>query len=198
MARIPKIWFRKDRKAWFVTVRGVRHNLGPDKKAASDRFHQLMREPDRKPVRSMSFVAIADAFLDWVQTHRAKKTYEDTRYYIQSFCRMYPELMPVDLRPFHCERWADSRGNISQSTRRNYLRSIKRVVNWANQQGYLDSEDLVEIKADRVLFLGRASGAINVGGNLVLVPTYGITAAGVTWAATILVAAALPGWQAAL
>jgi O-antigen/teichoic acid export membrane protein len=38
--------------------------------------------------------------------------------------------------------------------------------------------------------------AINVGGNLLLLPRYGITAAGVTWGMTILVAAALPGWQA--
>lgn len=33
--------------------------------------------------------------------------------------------------------------------------------------GYLDTEDLVCIKGDRVLFLGRVSGAINVGGNKV-------------------------------
>jgi len=39
--------------------------------------------------------------------------------------------------------------------------------------------------------------AINVGGNLAFVPSHGITAAGVTWGATILVAALLPGWQAA-
>lgn len=38
--------------------------------------------------------------------------------------------------------------------------------------------------------------AINVGGNLLLVPRHGITAAGVTWGATIVVAAVLPGWQA--
>ncbi|MCB1039539.1 MAG: oligosaccharide flippase family protein [Acidimicrobiales bacterium] len=38
--------------------------------------------------------------------------------------------------------------------------------------------------------------AINVGGNLLFVPRHGITAAGATWGATILVAAALPGWQA--
>ena len=34
-------------------------------------------------------------------------------------------------------------------------------------EGFLDTEDLVEIADDRVLFLGRASGAINVGGNKV-------------------------------
>jgi O-antigen/teichoic acid export membrane protein len=37
---------------------------------------------------------------------------------------------------------------------------------------------------------------INVGGNLLLVPRWGITAAGVTWGLTIVVGAALPGWQA--
>ncbi len=38
---------------------------------------------------------------------------------------------------------------------------------------------------------------VNVGGNLVFVPRFGVTGAGVVWAVTILVAAALPGWQAA-
>jgi hypothetical protein len=72
MARIPKIWYRKDRKAWFVTIQGTRHNLGADKKSALERFHQLMGQRDRgKPVTSMSFVAVADAFLDWLQSHRA-------------------------------------------------------------------------------------------------------------------------------
>lgn len=34
-------------------------------------------------------------------------------------------------------------------------------------EGYLDTEDLVELTPERVLFLGRASGVINVGGNKV-------------------------------
>lgn len=36
-----------------------------------------------------------------------------------------------------------------------------------DSDGYLDSGDLVSIVQDRVIFLGRASGAINVGGNKV-------------------------------
>ena len=36
MARRPTPWFRKDRNAWFVTIDGVRHNLGPDKQTAFD------------------------------------------------------------------------------------------------------------------------------------------------------------------
>jgi O-antigen/teichoic acid export membrane protein len=59
--------------------------------------------------------------------------------------------------------------------------------------------------ASVILMAGRSRQAmantlvlvtINVAGNLLLLPRYGITAAGLTWGATILVAAALPGWQA--
>ena len=60
--------------------------------------------------------------------------------------------------------------------------------------------------ASVILMAGRSRQAmfntlvlvvINVGGNLLFVPKHGITAAGMTWGATILVAALLPGWQAA-
>lgn len=44
-------------------------NLGAHESDATDRFHYLMREPNRKPVKLMSFAAIADAFLDWVHSH---------------------------------------------------------------------------------------------------------------------------------
>jgi O-antigen/teichoic acid export membrane protein len=37
--------------------------------------------------------------------------------------------------------------------------------------------------------------AINLGGNLLLVPTYGLNAAGIVWAVTIVVAVLLPAWQ---
>ena len=37
---------------------------------------------------------------------------------------------------------------------------------------------------------------VNLGGNLLLVPVWGISAAGGVWACTLVVAAALPAWQA--
>ncbi|WP_214000073.1 hypothetical protein [Arsukibacterium sp.] len=41
------------------------------------------------------------------------------------------------------------------------------LANRVDADGFLNTEDLVELTADRVLFLGRASGVINVGGNKV-------------------------------
>lgn len=142
MARIPKIWYRKERKAWFVTIHGTRHNLGPDKKQATERFHQLMGTTRHKPVRSMSFAAIADAYLEWVKTNRAASTYEGNRFHIERFCQKYPDLQLAELRPYHCQQWVDAYPKLSQSTRRIYLKAIRRLVNWAIQQGYISGDPL--------------------------------------------------------
>lgn len=101
MARIPKIWWRKERKAWFVTIQGTRHNLGADKKAAVERFHQLMGKPAHKPSKSMSFVAVADAFLDRLKSHRAEGTFEFYHYRVRRFCQRHPNLQLAEIRPFH-------------------------------------------------------------------------------------------------
>jgi acyl-CoA synthetase (AMP-forming)/AMP-acid ligase II len=45
------------------------------------------------------------------------------------------------------------------------------IVQRLDSDGYLDTEDMVQVEGDRVIFLGRASGAINVGGNKVI-PEY--------------------------
>ena len=76
MARSAKPRYRKDRNAWLVTIAGVRHNLGPGETEAFRQFHSLTKDPRRKDVKRQSFAAVADAFLDWLQKHRASDTYE--------------------------------------------------------------------------------------------------------------------------
>ena len=55
MARRPEPWWWKERQAWFVTIDGVRHSLGPDEDDARQRFHELMAEPRKRRVSSGAF-----------------------------------------------------------------------------------------------------------------------------------------------
>lgn len=142
MARSAKPWYRKDRKSWFVTIAGVRHNLGPDKSEAFRQFHALMREPTRKQVKGRAFVAVADAFLDWLKRNRAADTFEWYRYRIERFCQYLPELLTDDLKPLHVQGWVDQYPNLSKTSRRNYLRSVKRCVAWDCRQGYMESDPI--------------------------------------------------------
>ncbi len=142
MPREPKPWFRKDRDAWFVTIRGTRHNLGPNKKQAYARFYELIKEPEQpKSVPAAksndAFVVLADKYLEWTSIHRAGPTHEWYRYRIERFCQRYPELKTSDLKPYHVQQWVDSYPELSQTSRRNYIRSVKRCLEWARLQGYI-------------------------------------------------------------
>jgi hypothetical protein len=91
MARRPKPWFRKARNSWFVTIDGTQHNLGPVKKEAFNRFHELMLQPQAARVPSQLFAALADRFLDWVERKRSPDTYEWYRYRLERFVQKYPD-----------------------------------------------------------------------------------------------------------
>ncbi|MBC8354033.1 MAG: hypothetical protein H8E66_18720 [Planctomycetes bacterium] len=72
MARRAKPWYRADRRCWFVTVSGKRHNLGPNKKQAFARFYELMGQPKpRRSVATKSLAELIDVFLEWTKKHRS-------------------------------------------------------------------------------------------------------------------------------
>jgi hypothetical protein len=108
MPRQSKPWFRKDRRAWFVTLDGQRHNLGPDRKRAMRKLHRLAAEPRRRKVQSDLVAALIDVFLDWCQKHRARETYVWYQAALQLFASRYPDLPVGELRPFHVQQWIDS------------------------------------------------------------------------------------------
>lgn len=138
MARQPQPWYRKDRASWFVTVNGTRHNLGPNKKRAWARFYDLVRQPNTAAsVPSEAFAALADTFLEWVSRNRAADTYAWYQYRLERFCQRYPALRAADIRPYHVQQWVDSYDGLSQNSRRNYFRTIKRCVRWLHQHGYV-------------------------------------------------------------
>jgi integrase len=146
MARRPKPWYWKSRKAWYVTIDGTRHRIGSNKTEADKRFKELMRQPkERRIANPQSLTAIIDSFLEWNHRHRSPDTYEWYRYRLQRFVDRYPDLTVSELRPFHVQEWVDSYPNFKSTTQRNYFRSIKRCTKWALKQGYIDSDPLVHL-----------------------------------------------------
>ncbi len=149
MARPPKPWYRKRRKAWCVTIDGTRHFLAKSTEDALTRFHQLMAEPQKRIVRSDSLAVVIDLFLDWCQKHRAPDTYEWYRYRLERFVRTYPDLRTHELRPFHVQQWLDSMTELSRGSHRNYCRSIKSAVRWAKRQGYIEVNPIADLEEPR-------------------------------------------------
>ena len=145
MARAPKPWYWTERESWFVTIQKQRHDLGSVKAAAIKRFHELMAKPARRRLASDLLSVVIDAFLDWTQKHKAPDTYEWYRYRLERFAKRYPDVRASALKPFHVQEWADSY-NFSVTSRRNYLRSVKRCLKWATRLGYLDQNPIADLE----------------------------------------------------
>jgi integrase len=149
VARTPKPWFREDRQAYFVTVGGVRHNLGPDRKEAERRFHELMARRDDPPTQphtkspppaGLAVAEVFDKYLDWCQRHRSARTYEFYRDRVQSFCDHLgaaAKLPAADLKPFHVAEWVDSKPTWGANQRRGAVVAATRPFNWAARLGYI-------------------------------------------------------------
>lgn len=149
MARIPKPWFREDRQAYFVTIGGKRHNLGPDKKEANRLYHELLGRPEELvaapppvPAGPLSVGQVFEKYLEWCQQHRSPRTYEWTQKHIQRFCDRlkFARTMPArDLRPFHLVEFVDSKDTWGPNQKRGAIVALSRPFNWAAKIGYLDA-----------------------------------------------------------
>lgn len=153
MARKPKPWWNAEKQAWYVNIDGERYKLGPEEDQADREFHRLMSlTPEQRAPKTPTTVTdglivaeLFDRYLDWVQKHRAPRTYDWYREHLQSFTDSLSksDTMPVaDLKPYHVVEWADSHPSWGANFRRGALIAIQRPFNWAAKLGYITASPI--------------------------------------------------------
>ena len=148
MARRPKPWYRKSHKRWYVTLGGVQRNLGPNKKAAYERFYELMHQYEEESTpESVSLDLVCEKFLEWLDANRSAETLQWYRCRLQSFLDNHPVSLVADLKPLHITQWLGRFPNHSSTTRRNNIRAVKRCVQWAFEEGYIAENPIAHVKA---------------------------------------------------
>jgi len=147
MPHFPKPFFRKDRQLWYVQIDGKQHKLGPDRDEAFRRYHELMGQPPEQRFTSDTVAAIVDAYLDWCQKHRSPATYKWYLDRAQAFVDFIPGGLTVNqLKPYHLQRWIDSKDTWADGNKRNACRAIQRAMRWAEQQGYIDRSPIAHFE----------------------------------------------------
>ena len=98
MPKFPKPFFRAPRGLWYVQLDGKQINLGAERDAAFAAYHELMARPrpSHRPVATDSVAVVLDAFLDWCRHHRAPRTFQWYREYLQSFVSHAPRRLTVN------------------------------------------------------------------------------------------------------
>jgi integrase len=158
----PKPFFRPQRGLWYVQIEGRQVNLGPDRDEAFRRYHDLMaRGPDQsRPPDGDAAVSVLDAFLDWCEKHRAPRTYEWYRDYLQSFARSIPRGLPVGrLKPIHVQQWVDAQPGWGNG-KRGAITAVQRAFNWAAKMGLIDASPVRHVEKPRA---GRRDVVITPG-----------------------------------
>ena len=140
MSRNPKPWLRNGR-GWYVQLDGKQIALGRHKAEAFKLYRQLLREPRQRRVRSETFFAIGDEFLEWTLQHRAERTYQWYKERLQSFGEYLKPRMPnaalEDIKPLHIMQWLAEHPGWGSTSQRQAITSIQRCFNWAEKMGYI-------------------------------------------------------------
>jgi integrase len=151
MPHYPKPFFRAPRGLWYVQIHGRQVNLGPDRDEAFRRYHDLMSRGPDEPESSNgdSAVSVLDAFLDWCQKHRAPRTYDWYRDYLQSFARSIPRALSVErLKPIHVQQWVDSQPGWGRG-KRGAITAVQRAFNWAAKMGLIETRPVRHVEKPR-------------------------------------------------
>jgi len=126
-------------------------NLGPDRDEAFRRYQDLMarRRDAPKPATGDSVVSILDAFLDWCQKHRASRTYDWYRDYLQSFARSIPRDLPIErLKPTHVQQWVDAQPGWGRG-KQGAITAVQRAFNWAAKMGLIGASPVRHVEKPR-------------------------------------------------
>jgi len=168
MARPPTVWLRAQDDHFYTTIKGEKIKLSPDKKEATRLFHELLskhEEPAGSNI-SPSFKHIADLFLDESERTKKPTTYRMAQMFLQSFCDHIGKKRIADLKVLHVSEWiaAKQREPVptkvihgekpklrkrrpwNESTACSGRATVLACLNWAVQQGYIESHPLMKLK----------------------------------------------------
>jgi len=96
----------------------------------------------------MLFFELCQKYLAWVKLHQESRTYDWYNNYISMFLR-HPDIAfkkPVDIKPYHVQEWIDSHESWGDNYKGGAVVAIKRVFNWAIDQGYIDVNPIQRLK----------------------------------------------------
>lgn len=114
MPRQPKPYFRKAQKRWVCTINGNRVTLGKTKDEAMAKYHQLMLKPQTVSSELSTIYDLSQVYLDWVEKHRKKSTYDNHKRYLKTFTESIGKSMKIAaLRKHHVLKCSENKGTLS-------------------------------------------------------------------------------------
>ncbi len=149
MSREPKPYFRKATQRWVCTIDGKRITLGPDKKAAHEKFHELMLNRNAVASEMSTLYDLSQAYLDWCEQNRKKGTYQNHKRYLRGFIDSVGRRLKIGaLKTHHITKWLDS-FECTTTSKNDAASIVQRMLNWAVEQQYIAFSPVAKIAKPR-------------------------------------------------
>ena len=143
----PK-WY-ESRQAYFITINGETHNLGPDLGAANRRYAELtLRAPTTKP--DLTFRELVDLFIADKNAEWKPKTTRIWGYMLRRFAKKYGDTKAIEMIPYHATSFRAEQEDWSNGTARIFYSALKGCFEWATQQGLFRDNPLRGLKRPRL------------------------------------------------
>jgi integrase len=151
LGRRASVWYREQDGWFYTTYRGEQKKLSQKKDEAERIFHELhAQQPEPENVHRYSIGKIADLFLDFSHKHHDPDTYKHYKCMLNRFCSNIGKGKKVaDLKQHHVTIWCDAYRHWAESTRAAAIAVLLACLNWAVEEGYLQSHPLTRLKRGR-------------------------------------------------
>jgi integrase len=145
--RIPKPFYRKQTKSWYVQIGAKQINLGRDEDKAKEKYHELMAGR-QEPSPKLKVSELIDKFLVWSKANRAPGTFKWYEKYLKPFKVYVKGLKVADAKPYNVTEWqATFNGDANRNCA---VRAAKRLFRWAVDEGIIDRSPVASCKPPRV------------------------------------------------
>lgn len=143
----PKPFFRKFTQTWYLQLGGKQINLGRDKKAAWDEYHNLMAA--RRALASVTVTAAQffEKYLEWVHENRATATYEHATHYLTSFCQFVGKRKQIrHITGDTVSQWLSEHPTWSSTTLSDAVGHLNRGFAWGRRKNYLKASPIADLE----------------------------------------------------
>jgi len=143
----PKPFFRKFTQTWYLQLGGKQINLGRDKKAAWDEYHDLMTSRRALASVTVSTVQFFESYLEWVQENRAPATYDHATHYLTSFCKLIGKRKQLrHVTTDNVTKWLASHPNWSSTTQSDAISHLNRAFAWGLRKKRIRSSPIADME----------------------------------------------------
>jgi integrase len=147
---LPKPWFRKSKKAWYLQVsRGVQRCLGKSKAEADAAYREWLLEQGeplpRQDQQKLTVAEIAQEFLDDSKANNDPRTYEFYLYFVVPFVKRFGAARAACFPPLSFQKWLNENKGW-QASRRNAVVAIRRLFNWALKHKLIPENPILSVE----------------------------------------------------